>query len=145
MEVPDETALCIYISGCLNKCKECHYPELQSPDSGELLSVYFESMLDLYHEYITCVCFLGEGDLSSGSRGELIEYLEQSHFKGYKCCLYSGRDIEIEKWMRCFEYIKLGSYKSELGSLSSISTNQRMFKRQDSGEFIDITYRFLVE
>ena len=47
-EVPDETSLCIYISGCVNRCKECHYPELQDSDYGDLLYKYIKSLIQLY-------------------------------------------------------------------------------------------------
>lgn len=50
MEVPDEAALCIYISGCPNKCDNCHYQELQQVDAGEKLVTYFDHMIDLYRE-----------------------------------------------------------------------------------------------
>lgn len=49
MEVPGETALCIYISGCTNRCVNCHYTDLQQVSFGEMLAIYFEKMLDLYH------------------------------------------------------------------------------------------------
>lgn len=142
MEVPNEVALCIYISGCKNKCPECHYPELQRPDYGELVSEYFKQILDLYHEYTTCVCFMGEGEESEDSRKELLSYVKECHKRGYRCCLYSGRDVELEEWMRDFDYIKLGSYQKDRGALSEMTTNQRMWMRTRQGSFEDITYLF---
>jgi len=141
-EAPDETSLCIYISGCPNRCVDCHYPELQSVDTGAFLLQHFEDMLDLYHEYITCVCFLGEGDCSCHSIDELKRHQRTCHARGYKSCLYSGRDTEIEDWMIDFDYLKLGSYSSEQGALDIKSTNQRMFKKQPNGDFTNITHRF---
>lgn len=140
-EVPGESCLCIYISGCPNKCPDCYYPLLQSPSEGELLRTYYEDILDLYSHLATCVCFLGEGDLSAESRNEMIGYVEKAHDKGFSCCLYSGRDIEIESWMKCFEYVKTSSYRKALGGLEKSSTNQRLFKKMGN-QYIDITKSF---
>lgn len=141
MEVPGETALCIYISGCPNKCVNCHYKELQQVDSGELLTTYFEQMLDLYHEYATCICFMGEGDGSHASIEELLGYVRVCDTRGYKTCIYSGRDTIIEEWMERFDYVKIGSYREELGPLTSQTTNQHMWMKQ-ADSYYDITERF---
>lgn len=142
LEVPDEVTLCIYISGCPNKCVNCHYQELQQVDAGEKLVTYFDQMLDLYREYVTCVCFMGEGDGSIESKNEILSYVHECNKRGYKTCLYSGRDTIIEAWMNQFDYVKVGSYCEELGPLTSETTNQRMWKRLSDNEFEDITFRF---
>ena len=126
-EVPGESNLCIYISGCCNKCNNCHYPELQSTDYGEILSDYFMDIIDLYRPLATCVCFMGEGDLSKRSKEELLHYAKLIKDMGLKVCLYSGRDFGVEEWMYAFDYIKTGSYKEELGALDKRSTNQRLY------------------
>ena len=141
IEVPDETSLCIYISGCLNKCRNCHYPELQSADEGELLSKYFKDIIMLYESMFTCVCFLGEGDISAESRNELLKYTEYIRNKGLKSCLYSGRDTDVEAWMKAFDYVKTGSYKEEYGSLYKRTTNQRFYAILND-DIIDITAKF---
>jgi anaerobic ribonucleoside-triphosphate reductase activating protein len=41
-----------------------------------------------------------------------------------------------------FEYIKIGPYIKHLGPLKSPTTNQRLYRRTDEGEFEDITSRF---
>lgn len=141
MEVPGETSLCIYISGCPNRCINCHYRELQQVDFGEMLTAYFEQILDLYHEYITCVCFMGEGDGSESSREEMLRYVQISNARGYKTCIYSGRDTIIEEWMQKLDYVKLGSYREKFGPLTSETTNQRMWMKE-AGRYIDITGKF---
>lgn len=141
MEVPGEVALCIYISGCPNRCVNCHYQELQKVDTGELLATYFEQILDLYHDYTTCVCFMGEGDGSEESRTEMLSYVKSCNKHAYKTCLYSGRDTNIEDWMKLFDYVKVGSYCEELGPLTSETTNQRMWMKE-ADKYIDITERF---
>ena len=37
-EAPGEQFVCIYISGCADRCKICHYRELQLTDYGDVLS-----------------------------------------------------------------------------------------------------------
>ena len=59
-EIPFETSLCIYISGCINDCKDCHYPELKLYEYGDRLRDSFYQLVDLYSEQISCVCFMGE-------------------------------------------------------------------------------------
>ncbi len=34
-------------------------------------------ILDLYHEYTTCVCFMGEGDGSETSKAEILQYVNK--------------------------------------------------------------------
>lgn len=141
MEVPGESCLCIYISGCTNNCTNCHYPELQSPTEGEILEKYFDDIVDLYRKQITCVCFMGEGECSEESRKELVMYVRKLHAKNILSCLYSGRDCEIEKWMSDFDFIKLGSYKEEYGSLLECTTNQKLFMKI-ANEYQDNTKKF---
>lgn len=141
MEVPGEAALCIYISGCSNRCVNCHYQELQQVDAGELLATYFEQILDLYHDYTTCVCFMGEGDGSEESRTEMLSCVKSCNKRAYKTCLYSGRDTNIEDWMKPFDYVKVGSYREEFGPLTSETTNQRMWMKE-ADRYIDITEKF---
>lgn len=141
IEVPEESSICIYISGCLNHCKDCHYPELQLEKYGEPLKKYFCDIIDLYKSQATCVCFLGEGDLSEESKNELLEYVKKIKLIGLKSCLYSGKDTKIEKWMQDFDYIKIGSYKKEFGTLYDLKTNQKMYQKTHIG-FKDITNKF---
>ena len=141
-EVPGESAICIYISGCPNRCISCHYPELQQDDYGDVLSENFPDIIDLYLHQATCVCFLGEGKGGREERAELLEYAAYAKAKGLKSCLYCGRNIQKEDWMNAFDYIKLGSYQEKSGALDSPSTNQRMLKRTGR-TFIDITKAFL--
>lgn len=56
-EVPEEASICIYITCCPNHCKDCHYPELQQPDFGELLGERIDTIYDFYGPLASCVCF----------------------------------------------------------------------------------------
>lgn len=141
-EVPGEQSICIYISGCTRKCKNCHYPELQLSDNGELLYKHFVDIVALYLKQASCICFLGEGKGLPQEKKELVLYAEYAHTKGLKACLYCGRDTVIETWMYVFDYIKLGSYREELGAIDSIMTNQHMYRKNSNNDYDDITYLF---
>lgn len=140
-EVPGEVSLCIYISGCMNRCKDCHYPELQKSNYGDPLYKYIESLIQLYLKQISCVCFLGEGKNTIYEKSEFIQFCEITRSYGLKSCLYSGRDTEIELWMQNFDYIKIGSFISDKGALYEPTTNQRMYKKTGN-IYEDITFRF---
>ena len=140
-EVPGESTLCIYISGCQYHCKDCHNPELQRANYGEILSERYYTMLDLYGSQITCICFLGEGESTPKTQKELTSYVAINKKRGYKSCLYSGKDTGFEEWMVIFDYVKLGSFQRDLGPLTSPTTNQRMLQKTETG-YKDVTFRF---
>ncbi len=65
------------------------------------------------------------------------------HHPTVKVAWYSGRDvmapaIKIEH----FDYIKIGHYDEERGSLRQPNTNQRLYHIKSNGETEDITCRF---
>ena len=57
--------------------------------------------------------------------GLLMSYAQKLHSANILSCLYSGRDCDIEDWMQAFDYIKIGSYKEELGLLFECTTTCR--------------------
>lgn len=141
LEVPNEMSLCIYISGCTNRCHNCHYPELQIFEYGNILRKSYLPLTELYSSYATCVCFLGEGANRNEEHTEFKDYCRIANGFGIKTCLYSGRNTQIEEWMQIFDYIKLGNYNEKLGPLDKPTTNQRMYKKTDDF-YIDITSEF---
>jgi hypothetical protein len=84
---------------------------------------------------------MGEGDCTKESREEMMLLVKKVKEKGFKSCLYSGRDCSIEDWMEMFDYIKLGSYKKEYGDLFEETTNQRMYMKTSTG-YQNITNMF---
>ena len=141
LEVPDEISLCLFISGCLNNCSDCHSPELQRNDYGEPLHQTIYNLLELYSSKITCVCFLGEGKNTYEEKGELKNFSDYAHMKGLKSCLYSGRNTDIEDWMKIFDYIKVGAFDINRGPLTEKNTNQIMYQKID-GDYRNITSKF---
>lgn len=127
-EVPNEVSLTFTISNCPYRCEGCHSPWLQKNIGDELTAATIMRLLDKYQGAVTCVCFMGEGnDLDA-----LSFLIGCVHECGLKTCVYSGKDIAHDLRDYCgypiLDYIKTGSYKKELGGLSSPTTNQRMWK-----------------
>lgn len=140
-EIPKEVSLVVYISGCTQKCKSCHTPWLQKYEYGSNLIENYKDLVDLYFSYITCVCFLGEGLNTKIEHQEYIEICKYIHSKGLKVGLYCGRDTNIEKWMYCFDYVKIGAYQESRGSLYNKNTNQKLYKKENN-KYKDITKLF---
>lgn len=141
-EIPDEITLCINISNCPIRCKDCHSKELWE-DVGEIL--HKDTLLRLIAENngITCVCFMG-GDSDPQYLRELAWTIRDIYEDDIKVAWYSGRDnLKIPI---VFDYVKTGSYRKELGGLDSETTNQRLYKftyDEDNIPYMeDITYKF---
>lgn len=143
-EVPEHCSICIYISGCCNNCKNCHYPTLRQNDYGDKLLNNFDKILQLYQNQATCVCFLGEGKNTAYEHEEFSQMTEIVKKYNLKTCLYCGRDTDVEEWMKIFDFVKLGSYQEKLGDLSVKTTNQR-FLEKTKDKYVDITYKFFGE
>lgn len=126
-EVPSEVCLTLSISNCQGRCEGCHSPYLHH-DIGFDLEQELPALLELYHEEITCVCFLGEGNDPEA----LFRCIHLAHTSGFKTCLYSGRDLIeeiplIKKILPLLDYLKVGSYRQDLGGLCSRGTNQQFY------------------
>ena len=139
-EIVGEITLIIPLAYCQHHCVGCHSPEYQDTDGGEVL--YSDRLYDIYDKYkskASCICFFG----GEYDKEWLIGASEVAHFCGFKVALYSGFDFEElpEGLADCFDFVKCGSYREELGGLDKEGTNQRMLKKVD-GEFVDITKEF---
>ena len=137
-EVPNETTLAISISGCPHRCEGCHSEYLWEYE-GEYLFADIDMLLHKYADMVSCVCFMG-GDQNIK---ELTDMLIRCKMAGYKTCLYSGRDdiVPLRNLFPFLDYLKIGSYKSNLGGLQSSDTNQ-IFYRIDDDRLYDITNLF---
>ena len=137
-EVPNETTLALNISNCPYHCEGCHSPVLWTDKGLPVLDVLKELLVN-YHNFITCVCFMG-GDQDME---ELIKALILIKEQGLKTCLYTGADT-IEQLTALFphlDYLKYGSYKKALGGLDSPTTNQKFLKKENE-VWNDYTYKF---
>lgn len=143
LEVPDEICLTYSISGCQHRCPGCHSPWLAKDEGQDIMEVIVQD-IEKNLGYITCVCFLGEGNDPS-ALADCIQIVKNA---GLKVCLYSGadrmEDIPVLDYPEAegIDYLKIGSFRQELGGLSSKGTNQRMYKMHQLRIVEDITYRF---
>ena len=139
-EVPGEISLSVVLAGCGHVCEGCHSPEYRDRKGGEELTYEtFRSLLLKYEGKASCICiFNGEHN------PDYLKFLTvMIQNRGFKSALYSGFDFEElpEGLADCFDFVKCGSYREELGGLSEKTTNQRMLKKVDD-EFMDITKEF---
>ena len=149
-EVPDEITLCFNITNCQHRCPGCHSPELQQ-DLGNDLEKDIESIIDQYLDGITCVCFMGEGN--DGLALARCITIIRNKYPNLKVCIYSGENLGgnwtlyIMLGSRMLDYLKLGPYIQDRGSLDTPNTNQRMYRISynsdiDYANMEDITYKF---
>lgn len=142
-EIPDEVTLAINISGCPNRCTGCHSPWLWEDIGIQLTDEAFSELLSKYRNEVTCVCFMG-GDADPAAVEHLaLKVRELPAVRPLKTAWYSGRQ-EISPLVRAtsFDFIKLGPYIAGLGSLKSMTTNQRLYAVSPTGEMTDLTPRF---
>ena len=138
-EVPNEVSLVFSISGCPYRCPDCHSKYLWN-DIGVSLENIFFTDFQKYKNYITCVCFM-EG---TQNLDELKQYCGYAKEKGKKVCLYTGGDLDfsIKNFaLENLDYLKVGSFKKELGGLDKKTTNQKFYKIEN-GDFVDCTKLF---
>lgn len=143
-EIPDEVTLCINVTGCPNKCVNCHSPHL-TKDIGEPLDS--QHLIDLIdkNKGITCVCIMG-GDRSPRDVSNTAQTIKKS-CPNLKVGWYSGNDTlskDIDLYF--FDYVKIGPYIENLGPLNSKTTNQKMYQVIHTSigkdKLIDITHKF---
>ncbi len=140
LEIPTKQSLVIYISNCQHKCKNCHTPYLHD-SFGDSLKDNFQTIFNIYYNYFDVVCFMGEGKESIKEKDEMIKYCKFIHDNKKQVALYCGRDCYIESWMKCFDYVKIGSYQEEKGPIVKKTSNQKLFKKENN-KYKDITYMF---
>lgn len=139
-EIPDEITLAINITNCQNHCIGCHSPQLRKDIGDELTFEGIENLISK-NDGITCICFMGEGN-DSAALHHLIVHIREMYGKKYKIGLYSGRNAVGLFYWENLDYLKLGPFIPEKGPLNNKTTNQKLFKKLESGEWEDITCKF---
>jgi len=122
-EVPDEISLSFLITGCPLKCKACHSSDSWNPAHGEILNIeILKKLIHKYQDAITCVLFMG----GEWRQKELIDLLQVCQKFNLKTCLYTGLDDVSFDLKKELTFLKTGSWKKNLGGLSSRHTNQKL-------------------
>ena len=140
-EIPDEVTLAINISNCPCHCPGCHSRYLWEDIGLSLDTEAIDAFITKYGKSITCLAFMG-GDSDPKAINLLAQYIHEK-YPQYKVGWYSGR-LRIPSVVnrKDFDYIKIGPYIRHLGPLSNPTTNQRLYRQNDTGTFDDITERF---
>ena len=144
-EVPGELTLAINVTGCPHKCDGCHSAYMLDYH-GNFIHDDLDKMIQKYDGLISCVCFMG-GDQNMSELCSLSKKIQSTY--GLKTAVYSGsndRKIFMEL-IPCFDYVKFGSYKKELGGLDSPITNQVFYQihwneKRHTYDLTDIGYKF---
>lgn len=141
-EIPDEVTLSINISNCPCHCPGCHSKYLWEDIGTPLNVMSLGVMLDTYGDDVTCVAFMG-GDSETEEVNQLAAFVRQN-YPHLKTAWYSGRqEISDNIHLENFDFVKTGPYISEKGTLTSSTTNQRMYRITDGGKTLtDITSGF---
>ena len=111
-EIPNEVTLAINISNCPCHCPGCHSH------------------------------YLWEDDSDPKGVNQLAQYIHEEHPE-FKVAWYSGKTIispMVNK--QDFDYIKIGPFIKHLGPLKKPTTNQRLYRQNETGAFEDITPLF---
>ena len=141
-EFPDEVTLAVNLSLCPNKCPGCHSSILMG-DIGEVLdSTVLIGLVEKYKGEITCVALMG-GDNDPGKVQEVLLEVKQLFGDSLKTGWYSGcQELPADFNPAAFNYVKVGPYREALGALRDRTTNQRFYRVESDGSFIDLTHRF---
>lgn len=140
-EIPDEVTLAFNISGCPCRCPGCHSHYLWEDIGLQLDTAAIDAFAGKYGHDITCIAFMG-GDGDPVAVNLLAQYIHENHPQ-YHVAWYSGRlRIPPTVCKTDFDYIKVGPYIRHLGPLNRPTTNQRLYRKTESGDFEDITRRF---
>ncbi len=140
-EIPDEVTLAINISNCPCHCPGCHSQYLWEDIGLPLTTAALDDFVVKYGSDISCISFMG-GDADPRGVNQLAQYIHEE-YPQYKVAWYSGKTVISRLVAKTdFDYIKIGPYIEHLGPLKSKTTNQRMYRKTDDGEFEDITERF---
>ena len=141
-EIPEEISYTYFISGCPNRCPDCHSKHLWE-DIGTFVEETLAEDLRTSARFCTCILFMGGDDPQHVDSLKLA--LEHCRKAGYKTALYTGLELsQVDtEVLQLLNYIKVGPYIKELGGLKSSTTNQRLYKLNKLGVVVaDLTSLF---
>lgn len=132
-EVPDKVSFFIELGSCTQRCKGCHskelWEEVKEPTSLDVLLKEAEKAIDKGANAIVLM-----GGTCNGLNIKELSTILQALSEIAQTCLYSGSDDQRLNLFLAettnITWIKTGSYKEELGGLSSPTTNQRFYRKE---------------
>ena len=140
-EIPDEVTLAINISNCPCRCPGCHSHYLWEDIGLPLDTGAIDAFVGEYGNDITCIAFMG-GDSDPKGVDMLALYIHEE-YPQFKVAWYSGKTVISSSVCKTdFDYIKVGPFIKHLGPLKQPTTNQRLYRQDDHGNFEDVTSWF---
>ena len=118
--------LAINISNCPCHCPGCHSHYLWEDVGLPLTTDAIDDFVAKYGSNLTCIAFMG-GDGDPRGVDHLAAYIHEE-YPQMRVAWYSGRTVI--------------SALINKGPLKKPTTNQRLYRRTDEGDFEDITSRF---
>ena len=142
-EVPDKVAFFIELGSCTQRCKGCHskelWEEVKEPTPLDALLAEADQAIEKGANAIVLM-----GGTCNGLSIENLLVILQSLSELAPTCLYSGSDDKSLNHYIAEQtditWIKTGSYKEELGGLSSPTTNQRFYRKEHEEIFKEHQY-----
>lgn len=154
-EVPDRVSFYVEFGECTQHCEGCHSPHLWNPVTPKMdLSDLKELAEDAVAKGANAIVLMG-GTTNNIGMFKLINIIN-TLAKVAPVCLYSGSDDEARNDFITrnsnLTWVKTGSYKANLGGLSSDTTNQKFYRKvyvdYPNGDklltLLDETYRFRI-
>lgn len=132
-EVPDKVAFYVELGECTQHCAGCHSPHLWKPVEHKTTLEDLQAQADeAINKGANAIVLMG-GTTNGLSMDDLIKVIDGLEAIA-STCLYSGiDDMEVNRYIAehsQLTWIKTGSYKEELGGITSPTSNQRFFRKE---------------
>lgn len=131
-EVPDKTAVSFVMGDCRERCKGCHSPYLWEKPKGWTI----DKVCEIAEKYVSqgADAILLMGGTTNGIPYYVLDELITELARIADVGLYSGSNHEeFDKDFAMstrLTWLKTGSFKKDLGGLSSPTTNQRFYRKK---------------
>lgn len=132
-EVPDHIAFYAEMGECTQHCKGCHSPHLWEPlESKMKLEDLYQLASDAIDKKANAIVLMG--GTTNGVSTNVLIFIINALSEIAPVCLYSGSDDKALNEMIAYHsnltWIKTGSFREDLGGLSSPKTNQHFYKKE---------------
>ena len=142
-EVPDKVAFYVELGECTQHCAGCHSPHLWEPVAHKTTLEDLQAQADEAIDKGANAIVLMGGTTNGLSMDDLIKVIDGLEVIA-QTCLYSGiDDMEVNRYIAehsHLTWIKTGSYKDELGGITSPTSNQRFFRKEYEYRIENFTY-----